>query len=97
MKEVDLEKEIEAWIPAHIRGEHEARAAVTEWGEFVARHFYEQGYKQAEKDLALTTKDLIILHSLLYAVKNKKQGAFTFRKLSDKQYEEILEIYKGIQ
>lgn len=62
-----------------------------------ARKFFAKGYEQAEKDLTLTTKDLIILHSLLYAVKNKKQGAFTFRRLSDKQYEEILEIYKGIQ
>ena len=46
--EVDLEKEISTWIPAHIRGGDneiwkDTKKAVTEWGGIVARHFYELG------------------------------------------------------
>lgn len=49
-----------------------------------------KGYEQAEKDLALTIDDIEKLHTFLYAVKNNKQGAFTFTRLSDEQYEEVL-------
>lgn len=48
------------------------------------------GYMQAEKDLALTLKDLELLHTFLCAVKNNKQGCFTFTRLSDEQYQEVL-------
>lgn len=48
------------------------------------------GYEQAEKDLALTINDLELLHTFLYAIKNNKQGCFTFTRLSNEQYEEIL-------
>ena len=52
------------------------------------------GYEQAEKDHELTIKDLELLHTFLYAVKNNKQGAFTFTKLSDEQYQEVLKRFK---
>ena len=51
---------------------------------------YQEGYEQAEKDLALTIEDIELLHTFLYAVKNNKQGAFTFTRLSDEQYQEVL-------
>ena len=51
---------------------------------------YRKGYQQAEKDLALTIEDLELLHTFLYAVKNNKSGCFTFTRLSDEQYQEVL-------
>lgn len=48
------------------------------------------GYMRAEKDLALTLKDLELLHTFLCAVKNNKQGCFTFTRLSDEQYQEVI-------
>lgn len=58
------------------------------------RYGYKQGYEQAEKDLTLTIKDLELLHVFLYAVKNNKQGVFTFTRLSDEQYQEVLKRFK---
>ena len=55
---------------------------------------YLQGYEQAEKDLALTIQDLELLHTFLYAVKNNKHGAFTFTRLTDEQYAEVLKRFK---
>lgn len=55
-----------------------------------ARKCYVEGYEQAEQDLALTVEDLELLHTFLYAVKNNKQGCFTFTRLSDEQYQEVL-------
>lgn len=43
-----------------------------------------------KKDGGLTIQDLELLHTFLYAVKNNKQGAFTFTWLSNEQYEEVL-------
>ena len=43
-----------------------------------------------KKDLALTIEDLELLHTFLYAVKNNKQGCFTFTRLSYEQYQEVL-------
>lgn len=48
--EVDLEKEIKTWIPAHIVGGDEApwkelKGVVIQWSEVVARHFYILGLK----------------------------------------------------
>jgi hypothetical protein len=51
---------------------------------------YISGYEQAEEDLALTIDDLERLHTFLYAVKNNKQGCFTFTRLSNEQYKEVL-------
>ena len=48
------------------------------------------GYKSAEKDLALTIKDMERIHTFLYAIKNNKQGQFTFTRLTDEQYEEAI-------
>ena len=42
----------------------------------------------------LTIKDLELLHTFLYAVKNNKQGVFTFTRLSDGQYNEVLRRFK---
>lgn len=58
------------------------------------RNVFKQGYEQAEKDLALTVEDLQLLHAFLYAVKNNKQGVFTFTRLSDEQYQEVLKRFK---
>lgn len=54
---------------------------------------YQQGKKDSEKDLALTIQDLELLHTFLYAVKNNKHGAFTFTRLTDEQYAEVLKRY----
>ena len=62
-----------------------------------ARHFFEKGYEQAEKDLALTIQDLELLHTFLYAVKNNKHGCFTFTRLSDEQYAEVLKRFKEVK
>lgn len=51
------------------------------------------GYMQAEKDLALTIQDLELLHTFLYAVKNNKQGVFTFTRLADEQYQRVLDRF----
>ena len=48
------------------------------------------GYEQAEKDLALTIEDIEKIHTFLYAIKHNKQGVFTFTRLSDEQYQEVL-------
>ena len=55
------------------------------------------GYEQAEKDLSLTIEDIELLHTFLYAVKNNKQGMFTFTRLSDEQYKEVLRRFKAIK
>ena len=59
-----------------------------------SRQLFIQGYEQAEKDLALTIQDLELLHTFLYAVKNNKHGMFTFTRLSDEQYQEVLRRFK---
>lgn len=52
-------------------------------------------FVSAEKDLALTIDDIERLHALLYAVKHNKQGAFTFHRLSDEQYQEVLNRFNN--
>lgn len=56
----------------------------------ILRNACQRGYEQAEKDTALTIEDLELIHTFLYAVKNNKHGAFTFTRLSDEQYQEVL-------
>lgn len=46
-----------------------------------------------KKDSGLDIKDVELLHTFLYAVKHNKQGAFTFSRLSDEQYEEVLQRF----
>ncbi len=58
---------------------------------------YRAGYEQAEKDLSLTIEDIELLHTFLYAIKNNKHGAFTFTRLSDEQYKEVLRRFKAIK
>lgn len=60
----------------------------------IERMSYQEGYEQAEKDNELTIKDLELLHTFLYAIKNNKQGTFTFTRLSDEQYKEVLKRFK---
>lgn len=60
----------------------------------MCRSFFIEGYEQAEKDHELTIRDLELLHTFLYAVKNNKQEVFTFTRLSDEQYNEVLRIFK---
>ena len=38
----------------------------------------------------LTIEDIERLHTFLYAVKNNKSGCFTFTRLSNEQYQEVL-------
>ena len=47
-----------------------------------------------KKYLALTIEDLELLHTFLYAIKNNKTGVFTFTRLSDEQYQEVLNRFK---
>ena len=61
----------------------------------VYRDVFKCGYYQAERDRALTVKDLELLHTFLYAVKHNKQGAFTFTRLTDEQYEEVLRRFNN--
>lgn len=59
----------------------------------VYRKVFKLGYMQAEKDLALTVEDIERIHVFLYAVKNNKQGCFTFTRLKDEQYQEVLDKF----
>lgn len=50
--EVELEKEIKTWIPAHIIGGDEApwketKDVIIQWAEIVARYFFELGRKSS--------------------------------------------------
>ncbi len=58
---------------------------------------FRQGYKKAEKELALSIDDIEKIHTFLYAIKNNKHGAFTFTRLSDEQYKEVLRRFKAIK
>lgn len=55
------------------------------------------GYEQAEKDLALTIEDIEKIHTFLYAIKHNKQGVFTFTRLPDEQYQEVLRRFKNLK
>lgn len=55
---------------------------------------YLNGYKQAEKDNGFTIEDIEKIHTFLYAIKHNKQGVFTFTRLSDEQYQEVLKRFK---
>lgn len=70
---------------------------ITADGNSHDRAIYLKGYEQAEKDLALSIDDIEKIHTFLYAVKNNKHGVFTFTRLSDEQYKEILRRFKAIK
>lgn len=42
---IDIEKQIEDWIDAHIEGdpENKHRPAIKEWGKLLAKYFYDKG------------------------------------------------------
>ncbi len=61
------------------------------------RGYFQLGYEQALKDLALSIDDIKKIHMFLYSVKNNKQGAFTFTCLSDEQYKEVLQRFINIK
>lgn len=57
----------------------------------LAEHFAKWGadhFRDATKKI--TINDLELLHTFLYAVKNNKSGVFTFTRLTDEQYQEVL-------
>ena len=79
------------------RAEEAARKAIPQSGcnypdAEIDRSIFAEGYEQAEKD-KLTIADLERLHTFLYAVAHNKQGVFTFTRLSDEQYQEVLRRY----
>ena len=45
----------------------------------------------------LTIKDIETIHVFLYAVKNNKSGCFTFTRLKDEQYEEVLRRFNNVK
>ena len=46
---------------------------------------------------SLTIKDVEALHTFLYAVKNNKQGVFTFTRLTDEQYQEVIRRFEHLK
>jgi len=63
----------------------------------IPRLAFQQGYEQALKELALSIDDIEKIHTFLYAVKNNKHGVFTFTRLSDEQYKEVLQRFINIK
>ena len=57
----------------------------------------EEGRRLEKDDLALSIDDIEKIHVFLYAIKNNKQGAFTFTRLSDEQYKEVLQRFKNLK
>lgn len=57
----------------------------------------EEGRRLEKDDLALSIDDIEKIHVFLYAVKNNKQGAFTFTRLSDEQYKEVLQRFRNFK
>lgn len=49
--------------------------------------------KERISKLELTIADIERIHVFLYAVKNNKQGCFTFTRLKDEQYQEVLDRF----
>ena len=45
----------------------------------------------------LTWENIEKIHSFLYAVKNNKDGNFTFTRLSKEQYEEVLQRFNELR
>ena len=56
---------------------------------------FKEGAEWMAKQGGLTISDIEKLHTFLYAVKNNKQGAFTFTRLSNEQYEEVLQRFNN--
>ena len=61
------------------------------------REAFVDGFKQAEEYYSLTIEDIEKLHVFLYATKHNKSGAFTFTRLSDEQYEQVLRMFNALK
>lgn len=86
--EVDLEEAAMNYI-ASIENE-DGLKVINFSGRDIKDAFIAGAEWQKEKMAGLSIHDLELLHTFLYAVKNNKHGAFTFTRLSDEQYEEVL-------
>ena len=84
------ERGLEA-LPPRLRKTKDGKGKVD--SALPVRKFYIRAYEQAEEDLALTIADIYRIHVFLCAVKNNKRGAFTFQKLKDEQYQEVLDRF----
>ena len=86
------ERALEAYPPTHSDGKRYTKRVQSTLVDThqPLRTIFQRAYEQAEKDLALTIEDIERLHTFLYAVKNNKSGCFTFTRLSDEQYQEVL-------
>jgi hypothetical protein len=76
---------------AYISGYHQAEKDLAD--AFQAEYAKEL----ARADFALTIEDIELLHTFLYAIKNNKHGCFTFTRLSDEQYEEVLRRFREMK
>ena len=56
---------------------------------------FKEGAEWMAGQVGLTISDIEKLHTFLCAVKNNKQGAFTFTRLSNEQYEEVLRRFNN--
>lgn len=64
----------------------------------LARHFAEWGAEHLrDSTKMIDIEDIEKIHTFLYAVKNNKNGVFTFTRLSDEQYKEVLRRFKAIK
>lgn len=54
---------------------------------------YLEGYDEGIKYASLTWEDIERLDALIYAIKNNKTGAFTFSKMPDEKYKEVLKRF----
>ena len=64
----------------------------------LARHFAEWGAEHLRDSMKMIDiEDIEKIHTFLYAIKNNKQGVFTFTRLSDEQYKEVLRRFKSIK
>jgi len=105
MKPFDLEDEINKSIKdldgCEIRdddGNPEAHLVMDADLRNFARHFFDLGSKDVitppkPEPYPLTLQDIERIHTFLYAIKNHKQGTFTFTRLSDEQYQEVLDRF----
>ena len=96
MSKTAEERALEAYPVKMVDGPIGYEDSVFDFNAF-CRHIFQEGYEQAEKDLALSIDDIEKIHVFLYAVKNNKQGVFTFTRLSDEQYEEVLKRFKNLK
>ena len=95
--EMDLEEEVKRYYSdnfAYISSDQPTLSILTN----IARHFAEWGAEHLrDSTKMIDIEDVEKLHTFLYAIKNNKQGVFTFTRLSDEQYKEVLRRFKAIK